>query len=91
MIDRDLYHIKEDKKRELFSEIEIIDRRRRENEIHFDQIIAKELYYNEMNQRQVTELSQLLDDTNYQSIHSRLKSSGSLWVYLSILWGSRYR
>ena len=88
MIDRDLYHIKEDKKRELFSEIEIIDRRRRENEIHFDQIIAKELYYNEMNQHQVTELSQLLDDTNYQSIHSRLKSSGLRCGFTCLFYGA---
>ena len=88
MIDRDLYHIKEDEKKKLFSEIEIIDRRRRENEIHFDQIIAKELYYNEMNQRQVTELSQLLDDANYQSIHSRLKSSGLRCGFTCLFYGS---
>ena len=39
MIDRELYHIKDDEKRKLFSEIEIIDRTRRENEIQFDQIL----------------------------------------------------
>ena len=87
MIDRELYHIKDDEKRKLFSEIEIIDRTRRENEIQFDQIVAKELYYNEMNQRQITELSQLLDNANYQSIRSRLKSSGLRCGFTCLFYG----
>lgn len=87
MIDRQLYHIKDDEKRKLFSEIEIIDRTRRENEIQFDQIVPKELYYNEMNQRQITELSQLLDNANYQSIHSRLKSSGLRCGFTCLFYG----
>ena len=76
MIDREYYHIKDEEKMKLFSELDIIDKTRNENEIHFDQIVVKELFYNEMNQRQIAELGQLLDDDNYKNIHSRLKSSG---------------
>lgn len=40
-----------------------------------------------MNQRQITELSQLLDNANYQSIHSRLKSSGLRCGFTCLFYG----
>ena len=88
MIDREYYHIKDDEKRKLFSELDIIDKTKNENEIHYDQIVAKELFYNEMNQRQIAELGQLLDDGNYQNIHSRLKSSGFRCGFTCLFYGA---
>ena len=40
-----------------------------------------------MNQRQITELSQLLDNANYQSIRSRLKSSGLRCGFTCLFYG----
>ena len=75
LVDRESFHISDDAKRLLFSEMKNIALRpeNRRNTIHCDKIVPKQLYYDKKIEAQIDELANLLDDDRYRQIRSRME------------------
>ena len=75
LADRESFHISDDAKRLLFSEMKNIALRpeNRRNMIHCDKIVPKQLYYDKKIEAQIDELANLLDDDRYRQIRSRME------------------
>ena len=76
LADRESFHLTDESKRQLFSELENIaikpDASRR-NMIHCEKIVPKQLYYDKKIEAQIDELANLLDDNRYRQIRTRME------------------
>ena len=76
LADRESFHITDEAKRQLFSELKNIvikpDASRR-NMIHCEKIVPKQLYYDKKIEAQIDELANLLDDSRYRQIRTRME------------------
>lgn len=77
-------------KKELFSELNLAsmnENRKRSGDIKPDEIANKQLFYGDAIQKQIAELGQLLDESHYQEIRSRLKDSGFRCGFTCLFYG----
>ena len=91
MVDRESFRMTDNAKSELFSELSLKSRNNRKFEkdlIKFEKIAEKKLFYGESIQAQITELSQLLNESHYQEIHARMKESGFRCGFTCLFYGS---
>ena len=91
MVDRESFRMTDYAKSELFSELSLKSRNNRKFEkdlIKCEKIVEKKLFYGESIQNQIDELSQLLDESHYQEIHSRMKESGFRCGFTSLFYGA---
>ena len=91
MADRDSFRMTQKAKDEFFSELSITNRSRKsklEDLIKSEEIVEKALYYGDNIQSQVTELSQLIEDSHYKEIHSRMKDSGFRCAFTCLFYGA---
>jgi SpoVK/Ycf46/Vps4 family AAA+-type ATPase len=91
MADRDSFRMTQKAKDELFSELSITNRSRKsklEDLIKSEEIAEKALYYGDNIQSQITELSQLIEDSHYKEIHSRMKDSGFRCGFTCLFYGA---
>ena len=56
--------------------------------IRFDKIVEKKLFYGENVQSQITELSQLLENSHYHVIHTRMQESGLRCGFTCLFYGA---
>ena len=78
-------------KEELFSELHLasMDQERdRKDVIKHEEIAAKQLYYDDRVAGQVKDLCQLLEETNYRDICSRLESKGHRTGFACLFYGA---
>ena len=76
LADRESYHLTDESKRLLFSELSGLSLKpetNRRNMIHCDKIVPKQLYYDKKIEAQIDELANLLDDDRYRQIRSRME------------------
>ncbi len=75
LADRESFHITDDAKRQLFSEMKNIALRpeNRRNMLRCDKIVPKQLYYDKKIESQIDELANLLDDDRYRQIRTRME------------------
>ena len=91
MVDRESFRMTDYAKSELFSELSLKSKNNRKFEkdlIKCEKIVEKKLYYGESIQNQIDELSQLLDESHYQVIHSRMEESGFRCGFTSLFYGA---
>ncbi|MBR4147363.1 MAG: ATP-binding protein [Bacteroidales bacterium] len=78
-------------KEELFSELHLasMDREKdRKDVVKHEEIVAKQLYYDESVAAQVKDLGQLLEKTHYRDICSRLESKGHRTGFTCLFYGA---
>ncbi len=76
-------------KMELFKELDLkILKQDKRPKIKAEDIVAKELYYDEDVRNQVDELAELLKEENYNKIHQRLESTGFRCGFACLFYGS---
>ena len=78
-------------KRALLTELDIIitnDDQLRRGLKHYDDITARQLFYDESTSRQVDELNHLLSEDNYQQIRQRLQDKGFRCGFTCLFYGS---
>lgn len=75
LADRESFHISNDAKRLLFSEMKNIALRpdNRRDVLRCDKIVPKQLYYDKKIEAQIDELANLLDDEQYRQIRARME------------------
>lgn len=91
MVDRDSFRMTQKAKDELFGELSITNRSRKsklEDLIKSEEIVEKNLYYGDNIQSQITELSQLIEDSHYKEIHTRMKESGFRCGFTCLFYGA---
>lgn len=91
MVDREVFRMTQNAKDDLFEELNIFSRcikSRYEDWIGSDSITTKKLFYGNSIQLQITELSQLLEDTHYKEIHNRMKDSGFRCGFTCLFYGA---
>ena len=91
MVDRESFRMTDNAKSELFSELSLKSRNNRKFEkdlIKCKNIVEKKLFYGENIQNQIDELSQLLDESHYKKIHSRMKESGFRCGFTCLFYGT---
>lgn len=80
IVDRESFKITDDAKKQLFSELNLSSMRGSRPKggmLSFEDISPKQLFYNSKEQRQVEELTSLLDEEHFQRIKNRLKETTS--------------
>ncbi len=78
-------------KRALLTELDIKitnDDQLRRGLKHYDDITARQLFYDEATSRQVDELNRLLSEDNYQQIRQRLQDKGFRCGFTCLFYGS---
>ena len=89
--DRNAFCLTMTAKRALFTELNINiannDQQRRGLQ-HYDDIAARQLFYDEATSRQVEELTGLLDEDNYQQIRQRLQDKGFRCGFTCLFYGT---
>ena len=91
MVDRESFRMTDYAKSELFSELSLKSRNNRKIEkdlIKHKKIVEKKFFYGESIQNQIDELSQLLDESQYQVIHSRMKEFGFRCGFTCLFYGA---
>ena len=91
MADRESFRMTDNAKSELFSELCLKSRNNRKFEkdlIKCEKIAEKKLFYGENIQNQIDELTQLLDESHYQNIHTRMKESGFRCGFTCLFYGA---
>ena len=91
MVDRESFRMTDNAKSELFSELSLNSRNNMKFEkdlIKCEKIAEKKLFYGESIQNQIDELSQLLNESHYKEIHSRMKESGFRCGFTSLFYGA---
>ena len=91
MVDRESFRMTDCAKSELFSELSLKSRNNKKFEkdlIKCEKIAEKQLFYEESIQSQIDELSQLLDESHYKEIHSRMKESGFRCGFTCLFYGT---
>ena len=91
LVDRESFRMTDKARSELFSELCL--KSRNNSKLSKDRIISekiaeKKLFYGESIQAQIDELSQLLEEKNYQEIHQRMKDSGFRCGFTCLFYGA---
>ena len=79
MVDRESYRLTQDFKEEYLSEVKMNTRFKESRFcelIESDKVAKKKLYYGQSIQKQIDELSELINESHYREITTRLKESG---------------
>ena len=91
MASREKFRMTDTAKTELLSELDLDLRYSKiaaKDMIRFDKIVEKKLFYEENVQSQITELSQLLENSNYHVIHTRMQESGLRCGFPCLFYGA---
>ena len=91
MASREKFRMTDTAKAELLSELDLDLRYSKiaaKDLIRFDKIVEKKLFYGENVQSQITELSQLLDNSHYHVIHTRMQESGLRCGFTCLFYGA---
>ena len=91
MASREKFRMTDTAKTELLSELDLDLRYSKiaaRDMIRFDKIIEKKLFYGEQVQSQITELSQLLENSHYHVIHTRMQESGLRCGFTCLFYGA---
>lgn len=78
-------------KEELFSELKLASMNKeddRKNLIKYEEIAAKQLYYDDVVTRQIEDLGQLLEESHYRDICSRLETKGYRTGFTCLFYGA---
>ncbi|MBR5720304.1 MAG: AAA family ATPase [Bacteroidales bacterium] len=90
-VDRESFRMTWAAKRELFPELNLVSMNQdkdRKNVIKHEEIVAKKLYYDDEVSRQIEDLSQLLEESHYQDICSRLEAKGYRTGFTCLFYGA---
>ena len=91
MASREKFRMTETAKSELLSELDLDLRYSKiaaKDMIRFDTIVEKKLFYGDHVQLQITELSQLLENSHYHVIHTRMQESGLRCGFTCLFYGA---
>ncbi|MBR6031502.1 MAG: ATP-binding protein [Bacteroidaceae bacterium] len=91
MASREKFRMTDTAKTELLSELDLDLRYSKiaaKDMIRFDKIVEKKLFYGEIVQSQITELSQLLENSHYHVIHTRMQESGLRCGFTCLFYGA---
>lgn len=91
MASREKFRMTETAKSELLSELDLDLRYSKiaaKDMIRFDTIVEKKLFYGDHVQSQITELSQLLENSHYHVIHTRMQESGLRCGFTCLFYGA---
>ena len=91
MASREKFRMTDTAKNELLSELDLDLRYSKiaaKDLIRFDKIVEKKLFYGENVQSQITELSQLLENSHYHVIHTRMQESGLRCGFTCLFYGA---
>ena len=89
-VNRESFMLTQHAKQNLFSELNLTtmnENKKKGNLLTADEIVEKKLFYDSSIQSQITELGELLDDSQYQMIRSRLKESGFRCGFTCLFYG----
>ena len=89
-VNRESFRMTMEAKRTLFEELNLSSlntSQKKAGLLKTDDIAIKKLYYNDEVKKQVSELTQLLSDDNYQEIRNRLKESGLRCGFTCLFYG----
>ena len=90
-VDRESFRMTWAAKRELFPELNLVSMNQdkdRKNVIKHEEIVTKQLYYDDEVSRQIEDLSQLLEESHYQDICSRLEAKGYRTGFTCLFYGA---
>ena len=90
-VDRESFKITDDAKKLLFSELNLSSMRGSRPKggmLSFEDISPKQLFYNSKEQRQVEELTSLLDEEHFQRIKNRLKETNFRSGFACLFYGA---
>ena len=90
-VDRESFKITDDAKKQLFSELNLSSMcgsRPKGGMLFFEDISPKQLFYNSKEQRQVEELTSLLDEEHFQRIKNRLKENNFRSGFACLFYGA---
>lgn len=90
-VDRESFKITDDAKKQLFSELNLSSMRGSRPKggmLSFEDISPKQLFYNSKEQRQVEELTSLLDEEHFQRIKNRLKETNFRSGFACLFYGA---
>jgi len=88
IVDRESFRVSRKTKKELLCEISIPDDNQgRKEMIKHKDIIEKRLFYGDGIQDQIMELTHLLEDSNFQMVRTRMKSSGFHCGFTCLFYG----
>ena len=91
MIGRERYKITQKAKENYFSELGVasrLGRRRNEDIVRCDKIAKKTLYFGDNVQKQINELEQLLENTHYKEIRTRMQDAGFRCGFTCLFYGA---
>ena len=91
MLDRESFRMTQKAKDEFFPELDLKNRNnndQRKDIVKCEKIVEKQLFYGKNIQAQIEELSQLLENTHYQEVHSRMKESGFRCGFTCLFYGA---
>ena len=91
MVNRESFRMTQKAKDELFSELNISKRLRKnkqEDLVKCETITPKQLFYSQSIQSQIDELGLLLENAHYQEIHTRMKDSGFRCGFTCLFYGA---
>ena len=89
-VDRESIKMTQQAKRDLFSELNLLsmnENKKQGDILSVEDIVEKKLFYDSSIQSQITELEELLDDSQYLMIRSRLKESGFRCGFTCLFYG----
>ena len=89
-VNRESFKMTLQAKQDLFSELNLstmIENKRKGNLLSAEGLVEKKLFYDSSIQSQITELGELLDDSQYRMIRSRLKESGFRCGFTCLFYG----
>ena len=89
-VNRESFKLTQQAKQNLFSELNLStmnENKKKGNLLTAEEIVEKKLFYDSSIQSQITELAELLDDSQYQMIRSRLKESGFRCGFTCLFYG----
>lgn len=90
-VTRDSFRITSQAKRDLFGELDLVlldSKKKRNDVIKAEDIVAKKLYYSENINLRIDELAHLLDDSQYLKIRSRMEESGFRCGFACLFYGA---
>ena len=91
IVDRESFRMAQKGKDEYLSELDLRNRAnndQRNDIVKCEKIAEKQLFYGKNIQAQIDELNQLLDDTHYQEVRSRMKDSGFRCGFTCLFYGA---
>ena len=89
-VNRESFKLTQQAKQNLFSDLNLStmnENKKKGNLLTAELIVEKKLFYDSSIQSQITELGELLDDSQYQMIRSRLKESGFRCGFTCLFYG----